>query len=479
MRGLKSFRNNPIILFTASRYLSYSLLFIRGILIAKILGPYLFGIWGFLTLSLQYLTYTSLGIEYAATVELATNDEKSDQEVDQTASVAVTVTFLVAIVLVLLGILMRVLDISLIEKYDLSQYVVEVGIITALTHLNQVFTNIYRVKKKLAKIAFNELLNSVILLIVALNFEGEQLISALLIGMITSGILSLLIYLYNPPFKISFALDKIISKKLLSIGVPLLIFNASFFLIMVSARTILSIFYSVETMGYYSLATAITTATLLGLRSVVWVIFPNILSKTHSGIENVEARKTVENVNILYSTSVFLIVFLLILVLPILFLIIPQYKPAENTIIILLLAQAILSASFGYNSIAIARRRQNQVAFISLLAVVVVIIFSLLAVYFQLPYEWIAMAVLLGSIVYTFFQARLGSDILNLGRFGFKQIDSMISIGSIIAIFCFISGIITEMLMLFGTIGLLIFIFFNRGKLKYIWGFAIKKVWVN
>ncbi len=128
---------------------------------------------------------------------------------------------------------------------------------------------------------------------------------------------------------------------------------------------------------------------------------------------------------------------------------------------------------------AIARKQQNQVAKISILSVIVVSLSSFTASYFHLNYEWIAVSVLLGSIVYTFFQARLGSKILNIERMPFQQIDSMISVGSIFAIICFISGIITDKLLVFGIIGLLVFIYFNREKLKYIWGFAINKVWVN
>lgn len=472
-------KNKQILLFTASRYISYSLLFVRGILIANVLGPYLFGIWGFLTLSLQYLTYTSLGIEYATTVELSTSGDIPSQDFDRIASGAVTASLIIAIILGLIGILLRVADISLIEKYDFSNYIFEIGIITGLTHLQQVFTNIYRVKKRLAKIAIIELVNAFVLLIIALTFNGEELINALLVGMIVSGLISLLIYLYKPPFKMSLVMDKEIIKNLLLVGVPLLIYNVSFFLIAVSARTILSIFYSVETMGYYTLANSITTATLLGLRSIVWVIFPIILSRTHSGIEDGEAKKTVDNITTLYSTSVFFVVFLLILILPILFLIVPEYQPAVNAVIFLLLAQAVLSASFGYNSVAIARRKQNQVAMISIFSVIVVIIFSLIVSYKQWAFEWVAVAVLFGSIVYTILQARLGSAILNTGKFGFTQIDSMVSVGTILALICFIVGTISNQIMVFGLLGLILFIYFNWEKLKYILSFALNRLGVQ
>ena len=225
MRGLNSLRKNPIILFTASRYVSYALLFIRGILIAKILGPYLFGIWGFLTLSLQYLSYTSFGIEYAVTVELATDTEEISKKFDRIASVAFTSILILGIIISLVGIFIYYADVNIIEKYSFSQYVVALGVITGLTHLQQVFANIYRVYKKLVKIAISELFTAVSLLIVAFLFEGVQLVNALLGAMIIAGLFSITIYLFRPPFRISLILDPQILRNLILVGLPLLIFN--------------------------------------------------------------------------------------------------------------------------------------------------------------------------------------------------------------------------------------------------------------
>ena len=476
MRVYKSVRKNPIILFTGSRYISFGLLFLRGIIIAKILGPYFFGIWGFLTLSLQYLNYTSLGVEYATTVELATGNKIESRQSNRINSTAISLTLFISIILLLFAVTLNFYQISFLEKYSFNQFVVLVVIIAGITNLQQVLTNIYRVYKKLTKIAIIELFTAVVLLITALMFTGELLVYALLAAMIVAGLISLGILLNNPPFPISLMIDKQIASSLLIIGIPLLIYNVSYFLIMNSARTILSIFYSVETMGFYSLANAVTTATLLGLRTIVWVVFPDILSRTHVGIHDDLAFKTVDKVNILYSTSVFFVVFVIILLLPFLFIILPQYKPAIDTIVILLLSQAVLSASFGYNSIAIARRNQNKVAKISILTVIVVTTLSLLVSYFQLNFVWIAGCVFIGSVFYTLLQIRLGSIILNLKDVGIKHFESVVSLGSIFAVVCFLIGIIFNQLTIFSVIGLCIFIGFNIDKLKFIGTYAINKI---
>ena len=71
---------NPILLFTVCRYFVYGLLFARGVLVAKLLGPALYGIWGFLFLVQQYSTYFSVGAHYAINVQLDTNSDASPDE---------------------------------------------------------------------------------------------------------------------------------------------------------------------------------------------------------------------------------------------------------------------------------------------------------------------------------------------------------------------------------------------------------------
>lgn len=474
MRKRINLLSNPIFLFTITRYASYGIQFLRGLLIAKFLGPYYFGIWGFLTLSLQYLSYTNFGIQYAVTVEMSTDSDTHHD--NQIPSVAFSVTVIFAILLSLLGYGFQIISINLFEKYNFNQYVFSIFLITGLTHLQLVLTNIYRIYRRLSRIALIELISAITLLLVAIIFEGEYLIDALLVAMVVSGLFSIFIYLFRPPIKISFTSNLRILKSLFVIGMPLLIYNVSFYLIMVSARTILSIFYSVETMGYYSFANAITTATLLGLSSIVWVMFPEILSRTHEGIDNRIAKETVDKVNNLYGTSVFLVVFAMIFILPVIFLFLPQYKPALNTVTILLLSQAILSLSFGYNSVAIARKRQGQVAWISIITVVLVTVLSLSFSYLNFNFEWIAVSVLIGTLMYTLLQSRLGYQILKSDQTDIHSIIKIIPIGGILAVFCFLLGSFTNNIIIGGLIGVVIFSLINREQLRSVLFFTMSKL---
>jgi len=454
----------------ASRYTSYGLNLLRGIIVAKFLGPQMFGVWGFLMLMQQYLSYTSLGLQYSITVELTTTSIVEQEKQVRFMGSAFAMTTVISCGLVLLGFGIQVSEIPLFEKYSFNQYAFVLGVIVGTQHFQHLFTNIYRVHGKLTRIAVSEMVSAVIPLTVVLIFRGSDLINPLLVALMVSGFLSISIYLIRAPFKIVFGFNVGYWKQLLAIGVPLLVYSASFYLITISARTIISIFYPAETMGYYSLANTITTATLLGLNSVGWVIFPDILSRTHSSVPDDLAMGVVRRVNDLYGTSVFLAVFGVILGLPMLFFFLPQYQSAADTLSVLLLSQAILSISFGYNCIAIARKEHLKVAGISMIAALVVTGLSLLAVLFKLNFTWIAVAALVGAFVFTLLQARLGVRLLGQENTEIGFVTGVLPWGSLAATLIFLVGILIGYSTFAGLIGVTIFIITSRRKIEQLGG---------
>ncbi len=476
MKTVRRLATNPYLLFTASRYISYAMQFLRGMLVAKVLGPYFFGIWGFLTLVQQYLSYTNFGLQYAVLVDLSTDSGGDTRRQERSVSVALMLTLGSAAALILLGLGVQVFGIKLFEKFEFSQYVLLVVAYTGLAHLQHVLTNIYRVYKKLLQIAISELLNAVILLAVVFVFEDEALVWALLGSMVVAALASISLYLVRIPFKLRLEFDFSLARRLLASGVPLLVYNVSYYLIMVAARTVLAAFYSIEEMGYYSLASSLTTATLLGLQSAAWLVMPDVFSRTHQGVKDEDALKTVSKVNGLYSTAVFLVVFTVILLMPVLFLYLPHFRPAGQTITVLLLAQGVLSVSFGYNALAIARRKHNHVAMISLLAVLIVLSGSLAAAWLKLSFEWIAFAVLLGALVYTLLQSRLGARLIGGEDGGRSSLAEVLPVGSLLAVGCFLAGYLFDVPLIAGLIGMLVYCVTSWKRLRTIWDFAKGKL---
>lgn len=476
MNYLANILKNNIFIFTISRYLGYGLRVIRSILIAKFLGPYFFGIWGFLNLIQRYLLYTSFGVPNAVTVELSTEGIVHQEKQKKIIGVASTFSVLVFVLLTVCGIGIQFFEIPLSEKYKLSQFTIILGIIIGLEHINQLYVNIYRVYKKLTRIIVGEQLIIIIPFAAIILYRGETLLTALLISFMLSRALAITIYTIKPPFILSFSFNISQLKELLSIGIPLLIKNLSFVLITLTAHTIISIYYSVEEMGYYSLALRISSTTLLGLNTVAWVIFPKILSKTSKNVPDEEVIATVRKINDLYSTSVFLFVYGVIIAMPVLFMLLPNYQPASPVLYILLLSQAIISVSFGYNSVAIARKKQLKVAQISIIAVIFVASLSLICALIKLHFSWIALSVLIGTFVYTFLQSRLGASLLHKGKIPPNYFQNMLPLGSLCAVLISLLFAFLGNTMIGGILGFTIFVITSRTKLIYLWNFMIKKI---
>jgi O-antigen/teichoic acid export membrane protein len=476
MIDLRRVFKNPILLFTANRYIGYVLLFVRGLLVAKFLGPEMFGIWGFLMLAQQYLAYTSFGVQYALNVELSTETSTTPEKRAEWIGTALIHTLLILGGLILLGLGIQVSGISFFQKYSFNRYALVLGLNTGLNMLQDLFATAYRAHRKLARVAVSEMLSAVVPLLAVLIFRDESLIDFLFAALILQGLITIAQYSIRAPFKIAFKFNFHYWKQLLTVGGPLLVYGASFSLITVSGRTIISIFYPAEIMGYYSLANNITAATLLGLNAVSWVVFPDILSRTHADIPDDVAAEVVQKVNNFYGTSVFLTVFGVILGLPVLFFFIPQYQPATGALSVLLLAQAIFSISFGYNCVAIARKKQMKVAGISVITTIIVTGLSLLAALLKMSFMWVAVAVLIGAFVYSLWQAHLGAHLLNMDRDGLGYLKSVLPWGSLAATLVFLVGILAGHPTPMGLFGMAIFVLANRQKLKLLQGFIGQKI---
>jgi O-antigen/teichoic acid export membrane protein len=467
---------NKVVLFTSSRYLGFGLQFARGILAAKFLGPELFGVWGFLMLVQQYLAYSGLGIQYAVNAELATTKNVDTNERSELIGSSLLITTIISLIVFFIGLGIQSTGYPLFEKFNFNDYVLSICAIVSLYNLQQLFTNIYRVYGKLTHIAGTELISAIVPLVTVLIFkDSPELINLLLGSLILSGLISNLIFLFNMPCKVIFRINNYQSRRLIAMGIPLLIYNFSHQLITTSGRTLVSNFYSLEDMGYYSFSNNITTGVMLGLNAVSWVFFPNILSRTHADIPNDEVFRVVEKIKDLYNISVFLVVFIVILISPLLFTFLPQFRQSLSSLNILLLAQAVLSASYGYNCVAIARKQQMKVAGISGISAVFVVASSWLIGTLKGGISWIAVAVLAGAFLYTFLQANLGTRLIDRKVIGISALISTISWGSLLSIIILLVGILTGHSFVAGLLGLSVFILSNWQKIKLIPKFVYEK----
>lgn len=446
--------------FTACRYVTYAIAFLRSILSARYLGPELLGILGFVLLINQYLGYAGCGLQFAVNVDLAVSPIETHRKI---SSVAITMTGLIGLAIAVVGVCISLFRVNLFPKYLFFQYAGLVGMIAAFGIVQQVFTNIYRIYSRLTEIAVVEVFSAVLLLGLTLKFRGEALITAVLAGLVVSSAFALIVFVWRAPFRISWSLDNTYIHSLFKLGFPLLVYNVSFYLITMVAQSIVSVFYPVQAMGYYTLASSISNAALLGFNSIAWIVYPLVLAKTHEDMPNEEAGRVTDRVNVVLGTGVFLMVLGVLLTLPILFAILPKYSPARGAVTLLLLSQAFLLSSFGYNCLAIARRKQMAIAAVSIAAVVIVAGLALTAAATGMKFIWVAVAVFAGSVLFSLFQARIGSKLL-----GGIALRPIIPAGSIVGAALCIGGLTINRPLEGAVAGTAAYLLMNRDRIAEV-----------
>jgi O-antigen/teichoic acid export membrane protein len=398
--------------FTAAKYLTYALQAVRGLVIAKVLGPTLFGLWGIITLVQQYFSYTHLGVHVAANVELSTKSRLDISEVREVVSPVLGITLAIGIALIVAVVGYSMYVPIRIENYGINGFVVALAFLAVFQNYYQVAMNVQRVYGNLLRINLAELLVAAIPLCAVPFFEGLALVRALIWSMIGASVIGLLVLTTKSSFawRHSFAWSKMSS--VLRTALPLFVLMVSTYLLLVGTRTIVGVFYDLESLAYYSLANSLATASTLGIHAISWAINPLILHKFRPEETSLKLE-TVERVSSLYRSLVFLVTGTIVFLSPLLFVVLDKYRPARGILVLLLVGQMINSFGYGFNTLAIARKRLSEVTRLSLLALGSALILALAASYANLPAEWVALSTIVGGIVYTTTQNSLGRRILS------------------------------------------------------------------
>ena len=392
-----------ISLFVVFKYVNFVVKGAKGLLIAKVLGPHGFGIWAFLQMVEKYIAYKNFGLYFTLNIELSNNFEDKDFARDY-VSKCVNIYVLISLIVFVLTAIFYLLDINIAEKYRLKDFIFILVILATLRNFEKIYANIFRVYNKLKLIIVSEFLLHTLPLLTILFFDGIELIYALLIASVFSLIISISFYSYYSPLKISyfrfFNADSVVDTNvLLKNGFMLLLINVSVYLFNLSSKTFVSTFYSVEQMGYFSFAISITMASLFGMKAARWAIYPNILKKLSSIDERLKLRSFVDKIERMNSYLLINFIHIIILLTPLLFWFFPEYLPANNVLLVLLVAQGIVSMGLGYNTFIMNRKLFKQLVVSNLVALSVVLVGNYFLAFFQVNLLHIGQVILVAYFI--------------------------------------------------------------------------------
>ena len=385
--------------FTLGRYLVYAFQIAKGFALAYFLGPFFFGIYGYIMLYQQYLVYSNLGVQYALNAELSINSNSEESVKNRIENSAFSMTVYIVLVLFILSLFVYFFKIEIFPYKDSYKYVFLLLILACLGHFQEIFVNIFRINKNLLPILYSDLFIAIATISVIPFFNGINLIDAVLWSWIIS--LSFTMFIYKILYKKRIRFDNSYIKSLFNAGLPLLLFIFNYNLMGLIIRTLISIYYDTTAMGLFSFSNSLTSAIMLSFNSITWLMYPAVISKlSEYDLKGIELEDYLIGFSKKLIFIVFAIICIAIIAMPILFIFLPKYEPIKGALIILLLNQVVFNAGFAFVSLAIGRKSYYQIAAISLLSVVVCFLFGSAFSFYKLPIEWLAITNILGSFFF-------------------------------------------------------------------------------
>ncbi|MDD4672226.1 MAG: hypothetical protein PHI03_04770 [Bacteroidales bacterium] len=464
---LKKVVKNKVLHYVFSRYATYLVQFVNSLFIAVYLGPYYLGIWGFITLIIQYLNQINFGISHSVNAIISIH-KKKEWYVQKVIGTALTMLAVLSIVVILFFLTNKIFHLNIGSKYNFSTYALAVAGIGVLAYYNSLFAVVFRVYGKIMEIAINQSAFPVLMLIAILCFKGENLIWALVGANLLAFSVSLCLYILKSPVKLKPLFIGRLAKSIQVKGWHLFIYNTSFYFIVISTRSFVSFYYSVEEFGYFTFAFALANTVLLLLQSFSFLIFPKLLNR----LACASNEKVVELLNQLrdaYITTSHLLVHFAILFFPLFILLFPQYNQSANAFKLIALTVVLYTNSFGYSGLLIAKNKEKKLSHLSFLSLIInIIIAFVLSAVFHVPFSFVITATMVSYFIYVFILGRMGRKLVNLNLSTFEVLKDIYPIKLILPYIlniCFIFLSINEW---FFIIPVVLFIALNYKTLVQI-----------
>ena len=403
LNAFKALLRNRVIWYLLTRYVTYFIQFITSIFIAIKLGAYYWGIWGFILLVLNYFQVINFGISNALNVLMVQYKDNVDSQNRYIATSILLLSILCVTACFVIGCYYW-MDLTFLDKYEFAEFGYWILGIAILTYFNNLFIVIYRVKNSLFEVAFYQSIIPISLAIVLLFSSGRALLCLFLFSYIVGNIISAFFFILRgkitPLFK---GLTSCFFIALWKKGFYLFIYNVSFYLVLISTRSIISAFYPVETFGQFTFAFTLANAILLLLEAFSFIIFPKVLARLNDDEPEV-VISVIEKLRVNYIGLAHGLIYLAIPCFPILFLFFPQYLESIYVLNFIALTFLMRVNSFGFSSYLMVKNRDKENAVISFVALAINVTVALFLVcWCKLRYEYIIFATMLAYILYSFF----------------------------------------------------------------------------
>lgn len=384
-----------------TRYLIYFITFVSSLIIASKLGPYYMGIWGFILLIIRYFHIVDFGLGNSITVLLVKN--KEDKEVQAEYEVtSLVIIGIISLVIILVSLFYYLFGIEIINKYNIGNLFYAVMAIAIMQYYNDYLLKVYRAKGKMFEFTFYQSIIQILVFISVFLARGRQLIVFLTASYLIGHILSLVFFVFGKGINIHGRASLEKGKEIISKGFYLFIYNFSFYMIIISTKSLIGAYYTVEEFGYFTFAYTLAYAAILLLTAFSSLITPKLIDKFNT--DNVaQIDNTIRLLRINYIYLAHGLMYVAMLVFPIILLFMHQYSHTLQVINLTALATILYTNSFGYISFLMAKNREKVLARNSLLSLIINIALLFVLIFLiKVTYEYVVIGTLISYFVFSY-----------------------------------------------------------------------------
>lgn len=398
LKNLKGNKLARIFQYSLIKYLALAFAFLKGLINAKFLGPELLGVLGNLTLILGYTSYANLGIIYSMNREYVLEEEKSIDKGERVLNTTFTSLFIISIVFIILSILS-----ILIYRNTFGIYLALIFIIAIFEQFKNYFTNYFRLIDNYNMINLVEVIYNIISFILTFILINDFKIYGVLISMLICGIIILILGIVKSR-NIKLKIEKRILKSLISIGIPLLIYNLGFYILTTIDRWIIIKYFTDADLGYYTFANNMVSATLVFITSMLFLIYPKLIKNFNEGknrniliIVNRYTRLLEIACAIFFTMGV-------VIFKPFIDIFLDKYVGSIEIYMILLLSVIVNTLSYFANCYIVSNRKQKYLVYLQVMSILVNLTCNIIFVKLGFGVKGVALGTLITNAIYSIMQ---------------------------------------------------------------------------
>lgn len=351
---------NKIFWYLASRYGTFAIQFLTSIWLAVKLGPYYFGLWSFILLLVNIGSQCNWGIANAVNILLVQHkDDRARCAAYEFNSLVMTGT--ICVVPFLVALYDTFWPIPLFAKYQLGHLSYAVAFIVACFYLNLLFINVLRVKNRILEIAISQSLFPVLTFAVIFFATDRQLLNLLVGAYVVAMLVSIFLFVRTKCVSLFSSISASVMREIAVKGFYLFLYNACFYLIMLSTKMLISAYYPVETFGYFAFAFNVANATTLLIDSLMFLLFPKMIDIL-KGADAAAIRGKLVVARICYITTMSVLFAGMVVAFCLLARFLPQYAPSFPIFLGIACSMLVYMFCFGYNIYMLAQNHERRMA---------------------------------------------------------------------------------------------------------------------